>query len=333
MKLGEDERPVNFTSVHEWEGRKYWNLMARSISVVSPTVLEVKYLFGNRVRAICFAMVLMWGVLPALVSMYHGDPPLTLYKRSVDSFMLTFFPEAALEDTYHFYNDSRLEEDKVTLDRFVADYVAWRPFADRFGQFAFDMSLPLIILVFGYFAFFLPAHAPIRVDREKRLIYTRRGRHLYVKKLPYDFDLSVDWRDRTPLDDGMRGWKLEHIVPVLSNVGNGHFRDVLAVEMHRIDQPEKKRIFRLGAYPLTHRPTQGEDILHVIYAFSYLPEPGRTGSAAQPYDPAWQSRLYRDKPLALDWLRWLTSRTLGRRHRLDDAKIEDQLLEYATRKT
>lgn len=275
----------------------------------------------------CFFVMLAFAALPVVNSVLSGRPPLELYGRAVNSFELTFFPHRALADTYERSMSWRSEADQVTYDQYVADYVAWRPFRKRFADFLFNMFWPGICLGLAYFALFFPGYYPIRIDREKRLIYTQRGRHLYVKKLGFDYDPSSDWQAEEIPEDTYTGWMYENTIPILSRTGN--FMDVLAVEMHRIDRPQKTRVFRMGEYPLTHRHTQGEDIDNVLDAFSYLPDPRRTGYAAKPYDPAWQDRLYIDQPLRLDWLRWLAGRTLGRRDRFDEAKVEAQLLDYA----
>ncbi|MDO5642675.1 MAG: hypothetical protein Q4G26_09875 [Paracoccus sp. (in: a-proteobacteria)] len=331
MKLRDDERPASFRLVPEWEGRKFWNAMARSIRVVSPTVLEVKSIVDSRVRVICFAFMMVWIAMPVIVSISDGDPPMELYRRPVDSFVMLVSPEIGLRATYERSMSWRIEADQVPYEEYLAEYVAWRPFGQRFRDFMFDMSLIWVALLVGYFALFFPAYAPIRIDREKRMIYTQRGRHLYIRGLPYDYDIHTDWRDGNINWESWNGWDLEATIPILSRVTRHSFEEVATIEMHRIDRPEKTRVFRLGAYPMTHRHTQGDDILNVIFAFSYLPQPGRTGQAGRPYDPAWQARLYQDKPLAFDWLRRLCGRTLGRRYRLDEAKVEAQLLEYATR--
>ncbi|WP_339108533.1 hypothetical protein [Thioclava sp. GXIMD4216] len=299
--------------------RRLWNRLARSAKLVSPTVLEVPDLFRQRLRFILTAFSLfMFGVV-GYDQYSTGTNLLSDFKDDIE---FVYFLEDALKINYERSKSVRetLGEPVPTIEEYVQDFEKWKPFWVRFRSSLIPTFL-MMLFVFGglLISIFSPIALPVRFDREMRLAYTKRGRHIYVARMG---------KGRYLLKDEIK-LSTEDTTPILTYHGGGDH--VLVVELYRLDKPEKKKKFRLGAYPCPLGPAQGYYLGGLVKNFCKAPPTERPDLERLHFDETWLGQLYRDKVLPLDWLRWWLRHASLIPRRFNNKKLDKTLLEFATR--
>ena len=285
--------------------------MARVVRKRRDGVVEMPQYYDKRLTIVMGAMALAWCVMLPIAFYNTYGSVRGGFEAALDDYDYVFNFEERIRTTYrerwvHSLGDTTTEDEFLAgmqeghSNRFLATMPFW----------AFFFGTPIFLLLL---ISFWPRRCPIRFDRNREIIYTWRGGHVWIADIgPRKGGL------KTRLSSGMDG------NPVY---GTDKGIGPLAIKMHQIDSPTQSREFFAGIYPITHRD-QNLDIQMFVNAFMTHAPRDEEGTLYE-WDGKWLEKLERGPVFFFDWMRWLSERSFIV-ERFDEDKTEAALMEYLT---
>ncbi len=273
---------------------RYFNRMWRSARPLGGDVLEVRSYHDMRVRVFCWLLGLFMIAL-VVWSGFADNPAGSPFKDQIHAFRILTDYHGLLTEEY--MSEPRNE----TLSAWLASYDEVWPMHRKNAIFtlgaSFFFCFPALLI-----ALFWPKRAPLRIDRNRWIAYTRLKGELVIARIGTGPEIAMPLVTRVapPPPRTFRYARYDEFGPLLAGVmgaGSG-----------------KRRIFWMGAQPVTN-PNQHRDLQDLISLF--------TNDRAD--HTRWFPLLRRRSFLPGDILRALDRLSLRRRPDLDDRAFQAEL--------
>jgi len=314
MRFAEPERPMNASFLPHYDRPDYWHAMYRAVHVKSDDLVEINHFTGQRMRVVAFLLLFLTliPVVFAPIYSYGGWKPFA--EDVMDDFEYVFDFEGRIRTQYKERIARGTLEDR-TEEEYVESFQNSPIHKNRFWGTLFPLfviwSMPLLSIGI---VLFWPQACPVRFYRKREVIYTWHKKKLYVA-------------DTGPQLSGLKD-KLTSEADGSPIYDKDKSMGAYGIEMIPADGDGDPILVRVGPYPNCHG-YQNKDVAMFVRAFmaSYMRD--AEGNRIE-WNGDWLSKVQRGRFFALDPLRWLGSKTLGRKHRFDEATTEAALMDFLT---